>query len=149
MAQALDRHRVPAELLRLEVTETVVMQDSARTIRTLSLLQGIGVGISLDDYGTGLSSLAYLRQLPVDELKIDRSFVASMLADRTSRLIVRSTIDLAHGLGLTVVAEGVEDAETVAALAGMGCDLVQGYLTGRPSALADLALHPPQEAVVA
>lgn len=149
VAQALDRHRVAPELLRLEVTETVVMQDSARAIRTLSLLRGIGVGISLDDYGTGLSSLAYLRQLPVDELKIDRSFVANMLADRTNRLIVRSTIDLAHGLGLTVVAEGVEDAETVAALADMGCDLVQGYLTGRPSALADLALHPPQEVVVA
>jgi len=143
IAQALDRHQLPTCLLRLEVTETAVMQDPERIVRTLRLLRGIGIGISLDDYGTGLSSLAYLRELPIDELKIDRTFIASMVEDRASALIVRSTVELAHGLGLSVVAEGVEDDATLVALTDAGCDLAQGYLLGRPVALADLVLGEP------
>ena len=143
IAQALDRHDLPTSLLRLEVTETAVMQDPERIVRTLRLLRGIGIGISLDDYGTGLSSLAYLKQLPIDELKIDRTFIASMVEDRASALIVRSTVELAHGLGVRVVAEGVEDTQTLAALVDAGCDLAQGYLLGRPVVLADLVLGEP------
>ena len=128
LARGLD-----AGCLRIEVTETVVMSDPDRILDTLTRLQSLGLGLSLDDYGTGLSSLSYLRSLPVDELKIDRSFVRHMTTDPASALIVGSTISLAHGLGLRVVAEGVEDVETLEALADAGCDLVQGYLTGRPA----------------
>ena len=107
--RALAAHRLPAQALRFEVTETVVMSDPAPVLRTLHRLRALGIGISLDDYGTGLASLSYLRDLPVDELKIDRSFVSALTTDPTSALIVTSTIELAHGLGLTVVAEGIED----------------------------------------
>lgn len=149
IAQALDRHGVPASLLRLEVTETVVMSDPARVVRTLRLLRGIGVGISLDDYGTGLSSLAYLRELPIDELKIDRTFIAHLRDEQTSRLIVTSTIELAHAMGLVVVAEGIEDDATLSMLASTGCDLVQGYLLGRPAPLAQQLQQLDQAAGVA
>ena len=142
VAKALDRHAVPPQLLRLEVTETVVMSDPERVLRTLGLLRAIGVGLSLDDYGTGLSSLTYLRSLPVDELKIDRSFVQRIVDDPASGLIVGSTIALAHGLGLKVVAEGVEDEQTLAALNEAGCDVVQGFLLGRPVTVDQLVLAP-------
>ncbi len=142
VAQVLDRYGVPPPLLRLEVTETVVMSDPERVLRTLGLLRAIGVGLSLDDYGTGLSSLTYLRSLPVDELKIDRSFVQRIVDDPASGLIVGSTIALAHGLGLTVVAEGVEDEQTLAALSEAGCDVVQGFLLGRPVTVDQLVLAP-------
>ena len=142
VARALDRHGVPPQLLRLEVTETVVMSDPERVLQTLALLRAIGVGLSLDDYGTGLSSLTYLRSLPVDELKIDRSFVQRIVDDPASGLIVGSTIALAHGLGLKVVAEGVEDEQTLAALNEAGCDVVQGFLLGRPVAVDQLVLAP-------
>ncbi len=135
VAQALDHHRLPASCLRLEVTETVVLSDPARVVRNLDLLRRLGIGLSLDDYGTGLSSLTYLRELPVDELKIDRSFVSDLLTSRASLLITTSTIELAHALGLRVVAEGVEDDATRAALADLGCDLVQGFHLGRPAPL--------------
>ena len=138
VAQLLDRHVLPASCLRLEVTETVVMRNPARVVRTLRLLGGIGVGLSLDDYGTGLASLTYLRELPIDELKIDRSFVTPYVSDLTSQLITDSTLDLAHKLGLTVVAEGIEDTATGAALALAGCDLLQGWACGRPVPLAQL-----------
>ena len=121
-------------MLRLEVTETAVMTDPVAVSRALGSLRAVGVGLSLDDFGTGLSSLTYLRDLPVDELKVDRSFVQRLLEDPASRLIVESTVQLAHGLGLQVVAEGVEDDETLAALVEVGCDLVQGFLLGRPVA---------------
>ena len=142
VARALDRHGVPPQLLRLEVTETVVMSDPERVLQTLALLRAIGVGLSLDDYGTGLSSLTYLRSLPVDELKIDRSFVQRIVDDPASGLIVGSTIALAHGLGLKVVAEGVEDEQTLAALNEAGCDVVQGFLLGRPVTVDQLVLAP-------
>lgn len=121
--------------LRFEITEDVVMSDPDRILATLHRLRALGHGLSLDDYGTGLSSLSYLRSLPIDELKIDRSFVQQMTRDRASALIVSSTVTLSHELGLTVVAEGIEDAETQAAVAATGCDVLQGYLLGRPGPL--------------
>ncbi len=132
----LARHGVPPHHLRLEVTETVVMSDPDTIISTLLGLRALGVGLSLDDYGTGLSSLGYLRVLPVDELKIDRSFVRDLLTDSACALIVASTIGLAHDLQLRVVAEGVEDQPTLEALALAGCDAVQGWHTGRPGPAA-------------
>ena len=132
VAQLLRKHSVAPQHLRLEVTETVVMSDPDRIIATLLDLRTLGVGLSLDDYGTGLSSLGYLRLLPVDELKIDRSFVRDLLSDESCALIVASTIGLAHDLRLRVVAEGVEDQPTLQALADAGCDTVQGWHTGRP-----------------
>jgi diguanylate cyclase (GGDEF)-like protein len=132
VARLLAKHDVPPQHLRLEVTETVVMSDPDRIIATLRGLRALGVGLSLDDYGTGLSSLGYLRVLPVDELKIDRSFVRDLLTDQSCALIVSSTIGLAHDLCLRVVAEGVEDQLTLEALATAGCDTVQGWHTGRP-----------------
>ena len=95
-------------------------------------LKALGVATSIDDFGTGYSSLAYLKNLPIDELKIDRSFVGAMVTDGSDLTIVRSIIDLSHNLGLDVVAEGVEDAETLAELAEMGCDRAQGYYLSRP-----------------
>jgi diguanylate cyclase (GGDEF)-like protein len=138
VAAALDRHGVPAELLRLEITENVVMADPVRTHEVVDALRDLGVGLSLDDFGTGHSSLAYLRRLAVDELKIDRSFVAEMVADPDAAAIVRHTIDLARSLRLRVVAEGAEDAETWAALERAGCDLGQGFFLSRPVPAAEL-----------
>ncbi len=132
VARLLADAGVPARALRLEVTETVVMSDPEPILATLQALRAMGVGLSLDDYGTGLSSLSYLRQLPVDELKIDRSFVRELLTDPDCAVIVASTVTLAHDLRLRVVAEGVEDGATLRALAAVGCDAVQGWHTGRP-----------------
>jgi len=132
VAALLAAREVPAACLRLEVTETVVMSDPQSVVTTLERLRSLGVGLSLDDYGTGLSSLSYLRLLPVDELKIDRSFVRDLVADASCSLIVDSTIALAHSLQLRVVAEGVEDGHTMARLADAGVDTVQGWHTGRP-----------------
>ena len=134
VASQLAAHHATAACLRFEVTENVVMFDPERIMTTLTQLKALGVGLSLDDYGTGLSSLSYVRALPIDELKIDRSFVQPMTTDHASALIVTSTITLAHALGLRVVAEGVEDADTLRALADAGCDLVQGYYLGAPQA---------------
>ncbi|MBV9838390.1 MAG: EAL domain-containing protein, partial [Solirubrobacterales bacterium] len=97
-------------------------------------LSGLGVRMSVDDFGTGYSSLANLRRLPIDELKIDRSFVSPMLQDESDLIIVRSTINLGHDLGLTIIAEGVEDRETLERLATLGCDLAQGYHLSKPMA---------------
>ena len=142
VAGCLAALHLPASAVRFEVTETVVMSEPAPVLRTLRELKELGVGLSLDDYGTGLASLSYLRDLPVDELKIDRSFVGALTSDPTSALIVASTIDLAHGLGLTVVAEGIEDVATLDLLRAGDCDLVQGYLLGRPVPVGDLDLAP-------
>jgi EAL domain-containing protein (putative c-di-GMP-specific phosphodiesterase class I) len=124
--------RLPADRITLEVTEAGAMRDCGRAIAALASWRALGVTISIDDYGTGQSSLSYLQTLPATELKIDRSFVTSVATDPRNAIMVRSTIALAHELGMTVVAEGVEDAECLAALAGMGCDTAQGYLIGRP-----------------
>ncbi|MFE0690023.1 putative bifunctional diguanylate cyclase/phosphodiesterase [Streptomyces xiamenensis] len=138
VAARLARHRVPAGSLQLEITEHVMLEDPQHAADTLAGLTAHGVKISLDDFGTGYSSLSYLRTLPVSELKIDRSFVAGLAADPQNAEIVRCTIELAHSLGLVVVAEGVEDDETWERLRDMGCDAVQGWLVS--------AALPPAEA---
>jgi len=138
ISRLLRVHGVPAGSLRLEVTESALMADPARAGVVLAGLAEVGVGISVDDYGTGYSSLSYLKRLPVDELKIDRAFVRSLTTDEADRIIVASTIGLGHSLGLTVVAEGVEDEATWTSLAALGCDAVQGYHLGRPMPVAEL-----------
>ena len=132
VAGLLERWDVPAGALVLELTESTIMADPDRARLVLEGLHELGVGLSIDDFGTGYSSLGKLKQLPVDEIKIDRSFVTNMALDRSDATIVRSTIDLARNLGLRVVAEGIEDDEVRALLAGLGCDLGQGYLFSRP-----------------
>ncbi|MEU2208519.1 EAL domain-containing protein [Streptomyces hygroscopicus] len=126
VAGRLARHGVPAGALQLEITEHVLLEDPQRAADTLAGLTGHGVKMSLDDFGTGYSSLVHLRRLPVSELKIDRSFVARLAVDNEDAEIVRCTVDLAHSLGLLVVAEGVEDDETWERLRDLGCDAVQG-----------------------
>ncbi len=124
--------------LRLEITETAIMPGPSHALEVLNRLSARGVRVSIDDFGTGYSSLAYLKQLPVDEIKIDKSFVTGMAHDSDDAAIVRSTIDLAHNIGLRVVAEGVEDQATYDLLAGMHCDAVQGYFVSRPIEIEDL-----------
>jgi diguanylate cyclase (GGDEF)-like protein len=139
VAALLSRWDVPASALELELTESTIMADPARAREILTALHDLGVGLSIDDFGTGYSSLGKLKHLPVDEIKIDRSFVTGMARDRSDATIVRSTIDLARNLGLRVVAEGVEDGEVRDQLAQLGCDLGQGYLFSAP--LDGDALH--------
>jgi diguanylate cyclase (GGDEF)-like protein len=141
VAERLATHGVDPRRLEVEVTETNAMTDPARASESLRRLAALGVSVSVDDYGTGYSSLSYLRSLPVDTLKIDRSFVTPMLVDEGNAVIVRSTIELAHNLGLRVVAEGVEDEATREALAMLGCHFAQGYYLSKPlpaDALVDL-----------
>jgi diguanylate cyclase (GGDEF)-like protein len=130
--ELLETHRVSADYLRLEITEGAMMVDRDRASRVLQDLRSLGVQISIDDYGTGYSSLAYLGLLPIDELKIDRSFIAGLLSSTATAAIVRSTIALGHDLGLVVVAEGVEDQPTWDVLVELGCDTIQGYFASRP-----------------
>ncbi|WP_030623783.1 putative bifunctional diguanylate cyclase/phosphodiesterase [Streptomyces sclerotialus] len=137
VAARLARHQVPPGALQLEITEHVLLEDPQRAADTLNGLTGHGVKMSLDDFGTGYSSLVHLRRLPVSELKIDRSFVARLAVDTEDAEIVRCTLDLAHSLGLLVVAEGVEDDETWERLRDLGCDAVQGWLVA--------AAMPPDE----
>ncbi|ALV33363.1 bifunctional diguanylate cyclase/phosphodiesterase [Streptomyces sp. CdTB01] len=137
VAARLARHGVPAGALQLEITEHVLLEDPQRAADTLAGLTAHGVKMSLDDFGTGYSSLVHLRRLPVSELKIDRSFVARLAVDTEDAEIVRCTVDLAHSLGLLVVAEGVEDDETWERLRDLGCDAVQGWLVA--------AAMPPEE----
>ncbi|MFM1892637.1 MAG: hypothetical protein RLZ44_1714 [Pseudomonadota bacterium] len=124
--------------LRFEVTETAIMEDSRSALEVLQMLAALGVGLSLDDFGVGHSSLAYLARLPVDEIKIDRGFVAGLTDGGGNRAIVRATIDLGHDLGLRVVAEGVESEAQARLLAEMGCDVLQGHLLGPTLPLAQL-----------
>ena len=138
IAAALAQHETEPGDLVLEVTESSIMSDASRVGDVLSRLSEFGVAISLDDFGTGYSSLSHLRTLPVREVKIDRSFVSRMLIDPTDAAIVRATIQLAHTLGMRVVAEGVEDDETWASLDELSCDLVQGYGLSRPLPPADV-----------
>jgi diguanylate cyclase (GGDEF)-like protein len=132
VAGMLGRWGVPPEALTLEVTETSIMVDPVRTMTVLGLLRDVGVALSIDDFGTGYSSLAYLRRLEANELKIDKSFVFTMTSNSNDAVIVRSTIELGHNLGLRLVAEGVEDAETWNMLRALGCDVIQGYHLARP-----------------
>jgi diguanylate cyclase (GGDEF)-like protein len=130
----LDSYGVPADALQLEITESMIMSDPQRALATVSRLSDLGIRLSVDDFGTGYSSLANLRRLPIDELKIDRSFVSPMLQDESDLIIVRSTINLGHDLGLRIIAEGVEDRQTLDHLAELGCDLAQGFHLSRPMA---------------
>ena len=132
VAGLLAQFGVRAGGLRVEITESSLMSDPQRALQTLVRLREMGVHVSIDDFGTGYSSLAYLKQLPVEELKIDRSFVRDLAVDSSDLAIVRSTIDLAHHLGLSVVAEGVEDEPTLELLRTVGCETAQGYLFSRP-----------------
>jgi EAL domain-containing protein (putative c-di-GMP-specific phosphodiesterase class I) len=132
IAALLARHGAAGNRLECEISEHTVMADPRRAGEVLDRLRALGVRLSLDDFGTGHSSLSYLKRLPLDEVKIDRSFVSGMVDDENDAVIVRSTIDLARNLGLAVVAEGVETAEVMAALAGLSCDTAQGFHISRP-----------------
>ena len=138
VAAVLAKHGLDPTLLTLEVTETASLATD-RSLDTLHALRALGVHISIDDYGTGLSTLEYLRKIPAGEIKIDRSFVQSVLSSSSDLLMVNSTIQLAHSLGHTVVAEGVESADILLRLAELGCDIAQGYHIGRPMTFQDLA----------
>jgi diguanylate cyclase (GGDEF)-like protein len=132
VSRVLGAYSLPSERLHLEITESMIMSDPERALATVRRLRELGVKISVDDFGTGYSSLSNLKQLPVNELKIDRSFISTLLQDESDLIIVRSTIHLGHDLGLSVVAEGVEDELTLKRLALLGCDLAQGYHLGKP-----------------
>jgi len=132
VAALLHAHGLAPAWLRLELTESALMADTDRTMDVLARLAALGVHLAVDDFGSGYSSLAYLKKLPVDELKIDKGFVREMATDETDRAIVASTVGMGHALGLRVVAEGIEDQATWELLAGMGCDMAQGYYVARP-----------------
>jgi EAL domain-containing protein (putative c-di-GMP-specific phosphodiesterase class I) len=132
VARVLDGYGLAPDALQLELTESMIILDPGRALSTVARLKELGVRLSVDDFGTGYSSLSNLKRLPIDQLKIDRSFVSLMASEESDRIIVRSTINLAHDLGLGVVAEGVEDQRTLGHLTRMGCDLIQGYHVSRP-----------------
>jgi EAL domain-containing protein (putative c-di-GMP-specific phosphodiesterase class I) len=132
LGSILAREGVPSDRLIVEVTEDSFLADPDHARTVIHDLRGQGVQVSIDDYGTGFSSLAYLRDLPLQELKIDRSFVANILADRRSWMIVKTTAQLAHGLGIRTVAEGVEDDEQRGELQAIGIDVLQGFYFARP-----------------
>jgi EAL domain-containing protein (putative c-di-GMP-specific phosphodiesterase class I) len=132
VAGRLQERGVDAPSLTFEITENVIMSDPARAMESLTRLHEIGVRLAIDDFGIGYSSLGYLRRLPVDELKIDRSFVIGLGISQDD-VIVRSTIDLAHNLGLSVVAEGVETLDVQERLLALGCDAAQGFFIGAPA----------------
>jgi diguanylate cyclase (GGDEF)-like protein len=158
VAELLAEHDVPPHLLDLELTESAIMIDPERARQTLERLSALGVRLSLDDFGAGSTSLSQLTSMPIDEIKIDRAFVIAMADDPSNALIVTSVIDLGHNLGLTLVAEGVETAKALSALAGFGCDVAQGYHISRPIPVAafdawcagrPITLAPPKDRVVA
>jgi diguanylate cyclase len=136
---ALVRHGVPASRLRIEITEDALMGDADRALRVVEGLVATGIGVSVDDFGTGYSSLGLLKHLPVDELKIDRTFVRDLLTDTADAAIVQSVVDLGGRLGLRTVAEGVEDAETLDRIAEYGVTVAQGYHIARPLPADELA----------
>jgi predicted signal transduction protein with EAL and GGDEF domain len=139
VASVLASYQLPPEALHLEITESMIMSDPDRALATVTRLRSLGVHISVDDFGTGYSSLSNLKRLPINQLKIDRTFVSSLSHDASDMIIVRSTINLGHDLGLQVIAEGVEDEMTLKRLAILGCDLAQGNYLGRPLPGSELA----------
>jgi len=139
VAALLARHNLDPSLLTLELTETAALADSGESLEMITRLRELGVRISIDDYGTGLSTLDYLKKIPACEIKIDQSFVKGMVDNRSDRLMVQSTIGLAHSLGRKVVAEGVEHREILDLLVEMECDIAQGFSIGRPMSLESLA----------
>lgn len=122
----------------LEITETAAMSEPEAALRNIDRYAEAGVLISIDDYGAGFSSLSYLKRIRAHELKLDKSFIQALGENSREALLVKSTVDLAHGLGMKITAEGVETAPVMALLAGMGCDIAQGYLIGKPMPLSDL-----------
>ncbi len=138
LERLLARYEARAALLTLEITESAITADEERAVKTVARLRRLGVRISIDDFGTGYSSLAYLTRLAPDEVKIDRSFVRDAASDTSRGAIVKASVELAHTLGCSVVAEGVEDEETLEHLAALGCDRAQGYHMSRPLPLPDL-----------
>ena len=126
--QAIETWDIPPDRLTFEITESVMIGDIERSLAILNRLRDMGVRLSIDDFGTGYSSLAYMKRFPVQELKIDKSFVANMLTSKGDRQIVQSVIDLSHNFALQVVAEGVETSEMFEELKVMGCDVAQGFL---------------------
>lgn len=140
IADLLQAYDLAPSSLVLEVTESTIMSDLERATEILDTLCGMGISVSIDDFGTGHSSLAYIKKLPVNTIKIDKSFVGNMLANQDDAVIVRSTINLGHNLGLKVIAEGVEDQATLKRLAKMGCDEAQGYHIARPLSPEELQI---------
>jgi EAL domain-containing protein (putative c-di-GMP-specific phosphodiesterase class I) len=134
----LATHRLDAAKLTLELTETASLHDADSGLAALDALRTMGVRIAIDDYGTGLSTLEYLKKIPANEIKIDQGFVKAMRVNRSDLIMVQSTIALAHSLGRTVVAEGVEDTQCLEELARMGCDVAQGFAVGRPMGVREL-----------
>jgi EAL domain-containing protein (putative c-di-GMP-specific phosphodiesterase class I) len=132
VASLLTRHQLPPALLTLEVTESGFIEDPVRALRMLEAIAALGVSLSIDDFGTGYSSLSHLARMPVHELKIDRSFVQGLESDPESAPVVRAAIDMGHGLGLKVIAEGIESEEAALRLRNFGCDVAQGYLYSEP-----------------
>jgi EAL domain-containing protein (putative c-di-GMP-specific phosphodiesterase class I) len=141
VGQALQPHGLAPAVLELELTESTLMTDPQRASDTLGRLKELGVGLSIDDFGTGYSSLAYLKRFSAQAVKIDRSFVRSLPMDDSDRAIVTAVITLAHGLGLGVVAEGVENTAQLDFLRRIGCDEIQGFLFGRPTPAAEAELR--------
>ncbi len=133
----LASYNFPAEFLTLEIKEASIMSNAERSLKFSERIHEMGVCVSIDNFGTGYSSFAYLKKLPISEIKIDKSFVMEMLKDESDATIVKSIIQLGHNLGLNVVAEGVEDEKTYLALKDMGCDILQGYFISRPAPAKD------------
>ena len=132
VASALLKHRLPPEVMTIEITETAMMHDPGKAQSVMQALHELGVQLAVDDYGTGYSSLEYLLKLPISEIKLDRAFSANLGTEVRAKEIVRSTVDLTHALGLRMVAEGVENEQSLTVLCELGCDLVQGWHLGRP-----------------
>jgi diguanylate cyclase (GGDEF)-like protein len=138
VAAMVAEHGLDTDLLRLEITESVVLAQPEHALGMLNQLRAMGIGLSLDDFGTGYSSMTHLRNLPVDELKVDRGFVHAMTTSPEDAVIVRAAIELGHNLGMDVVAEGIEDADTLAEVVSAGCSLAQGYYFAKPLPAAEL-----------
>jgi EAL domain-containing protein (putative c-di-GMP-specific phosphodiesterase class I) len=139
--QALFEASLKPRLLQLELTESILMHDMSETVPLLNKLKGMGIGLAMDDFGTGYSSLSYLKRLPIDAVKIDRTFVADLEQDRDDAAICATIIAMAHALGLQVIAEGVETEGQLEYLRAQGCDQAQGYLISKPVAAAELELE--------
>jgi EAL domain-containing protein (putative c-di-GMP-specific phosphodiesterase class I) len=144
VGDVLDRHRLPASALIIEITETTIIGDFGRCKQVIAQLRDLGVGVSIDDFGAGFTSLAYLGSLAVSELKLDRRFITDLSASDGKRdlALVRATVELGHALGLRVVAEGIEDAATLEMLTSVGCDVAQGYFICRPMPATEVDLSP-------
>jgi EAL domain-containing protein (putative c-di-GMP-specific phosphodiesterase class I) len=143
----VQRHAINPNLLKLELTESMLLESIEETIATMSLLKKLGVLFSLDDFGTGYSSLQYLKRLPLDQLKIDQSFVRDIVADESDRAIVRTIIAMARSLDLDVIAEGVETEDQLKQLLGKGCMNFQGYLFSKPVPIEQFEALLKQECV--